>query len=75
VNKLDFEHIYQVDSFLVSNDEEVYVNELLKAGWQLLAISNYKDEYTSYTKYVLGADKETTEKINFQMLLDRENND
>lgn len=33
----------------------------------------YKDDYDAYGKYVLGADKNTFEKRNFQMILNEEN--
>jgi len=69
---LDYDDIYQVESLLVSNDEEKYVNDLLKSGWKLISVAQYKDEYNEYGKYVLGADKETFEKRNLKMIEDEE---
>lgn len=69
---MDYDDIYQVESLLVSNDEEKYVNDLLKSGWKLISVTQYKDEYNEYGKYVLGADKETFEKRNLKMIEDEE---
>ncbi|WP_312499686.1 hypothetical protein [Enterococcus sp.] len=69
---MDYDDIYQVESLLVSNDEEKYVNDLLKSGWKLISVAQYKDEYNEYGKYVLGADKETFEKRNLKMIEDEE---
>ncbi len=72
VAALEYDDIYQVESFLVSNDEEKYVNDLLKYGWKLISVTQYKDGYNEYGKYVLGADKETFEKRNLKMIEDEE---
>lgn len=69
---MDFENIYRVESFLVNNIEEKYANELLDSGWKLLNVTQYKDDYSSYSKYVLGADKETFQKNNFEKIKHRE---
>lgn len=70
---MDYDNFYQVESFLVTRKEEKYVNELLKFGWKLISVIQYKDDYDAYGKYVLGADKNTFEKRNFQMILNEEN--
>lgn len=70
---MDYDNFYQVESFLVTRKEEKYVNELLKFGWKLISVIQYKDDYDTYGKYVLGADKNTFEKRNFQMILNEEN--
>ena len=71
---MEYEDFYQVESFMAMHDEEKYVNDLLKSGWKLISVIQFKDDYDAYGKYVLGADKSTFEKRNFQMIRDEENN-
>ena len=68
---MEFENVYRVESFLINNEEERYVNDLLASGWELLTVSQYKDDYHSYSKYVIGADKKTFEKINVQHIKEK----
>lgn len=70
---MEYDDIYQIESFLVSNKEEKYVNDLLKSGWKLISVTQYKDGYNEYGKYVLGADRETYAKRNLKMIEDEEN--
>lgn len=69
---MQYEDFYHVESFLVTNNEEKYVNELIQRGWKLVSVIQYKDDYSAYGKYVLGADKETFEKRNFKMIQEEE---
>lgn len=67
----NFENIYHVESLLVSTLEDEYANELLKNGWKLLDISHNSQQeignhFSSYSKYILGADKETYLKFNLE---------
>lgn len=67
----NFENIYHVESLLVSTREDEYANELLKNGWKLLDISHNSqheigNNFSSYSKYILGADKETYLNFNLE---------
>lgn len=64
---MEFENIYKVETLTVNYDEK-YVNALLDAGWKLLAIKQFQNDSFSCGHYVLGADKETSEKINLESI-------
>lgn len=69
---MGYENVYQVESFLVDGNEEKYVNELIKSGWKLISVIQYKDDYDAYGKYVLGADEEAFQKNNIEMIRKKE---
>lgn len=64
-----FENIYHIEIFSVHQSDQKVLNMLLKDGWQILSIIQYKaDNMDAYGQIILGASKAAFERNNLKLI-------
>lgn len=67
------ENIYRIEIFGVHQSDQKVINMLLKDGWQILSIIQYKaDNMDAYGQIILGATKAAFEKNNLKIIQENE---
>ncbi|MGK0605445.1 hypothetical protein [Enterococcus gilvus] len=68
-----FENIYHIEIFGIHQSDQKVLNMLLKDGWQILSIIQYKaDNMDAYGQIILGASKAAFERNNLKIIHENE---